>query len=621
MKRAYSAATVPFLTAGLVLLIALSCLPCAPAHAGSTTTADRIAYLGSPRYMAGVTHFPWLNPDVPKGGHIRLPAFGTFDTLNPYTVKGVNLTIASDQRMWGIDALNETLMAGGTEYLPSPDEESVVYCLLCKSVTWDSGFRWVRFDLRPDARFHDGSPITGQDALASFQLLTGQHGLPRFSDAWRAVERASSEQGSITFQLKAGANLKTVMKLGELPVMSARFWATRDFSKPLLEAPLLSGPYRVGRIQPGVSIELVRVSDFWSRDHFFYRGQYNFDSVTYDFFRDRTVAFEAFKSGSLDAWVEYIAKNWATAYDFPALQKGTIRRATLPHRIPASYQFFALNMRKSPMGLAAFRKALTLAFDFEWTNKSLFNDAYRRENSYFPNSVWGRQSPTPSEPEVVLAARLGVRIPAGDVVMPMTDGSGNDRRHIKEAARILRESGFKLTEGKLVAPDGLPVLLEFLTSQASFSRVIQPYRRNLTRLGIDTRIRVVDDAQFKRRMDRHEFDIAVISWPQAMMPGGELRLQFHSSQANVVGGYNFGGTSNREIDLVLDAIDTVDDREELKNLTSLLDRILMAGYYTIPQWYLGHHRIAWKSVLTGIAPPPYSLGFAAWHMNKQKIEP
>lgn len=602
---------------GLVLLVVNLCLPGAAALPSSASTADRIAYLGSPLHPEGTSHFPWLNPDAPKGGHVRLPAFGTFDTLNPYTVKGVNLTIASDQRMWGMDALNETLMVGGSEYLPSPDEESVVYCLICKSVTWDSGFKWVRFDIRPDARFHDGSEITGHDALTSFHLLTGQHGHPRFSDAWRAVEGATAENGSITFRLKAGANLKTVMKLGELPVMSARFWSTRDFSKPLLEAPLLSGPYRVGRIQPGVSIELVRVADFWSKDHFYYRGQYNFDSVTYDFFRDRTVAFEAFKSGGLDVWVEYIAKNWATAYDFPALQKGIIQRATLPHQIPASYQFFALNMRKSPLGTPDFRRALTLAFDFEWTNKSLFNDAYRRENSYFPNSVWGRQSPQPSASELALAKRLGVHIPAEDVVMPVTDGSGNDRRHIKEAARILRDAGFKLLEGKLVAPDGLPILLEFLTSQASFSRVIQPYRRNLLRLGIDTRIRLVDDAQFKRRMDRHEFDMAVISWPQAMMPGSELRLQFHSSQASTVGGYNFGGTSNRDVDLVLEAIDTVDDRVELKNLTSLLDRILMAGYYTIPQWYLGHHRIAWKSTLTGVAPPAYSLGFAAWHMNKQ----
>ncbi len=587
-----------------------------PFSAARSVEVDRISYLDTPRHDQTVTHLPWVNPDAPKGGDIRLPAFGTFDTLNPYTVKGVSLTFASDQRMWGIDALNETLMVGGSEYLPSPDEEASAYCLVCRSVSWDEGFRTVRFAIREEARFHDGSPMTGKDALHSFKLLTGKHGHPRFIAVWRDVSSVEADEQSISFHLKPGANLKTVMKLGELPVMSARFWATRDFSAALLEPPLLSGPYRVGKIKPGISIELVRVADFWSRDHFYYRGQFNFDSVTYDFFRDRSVAFEAFKSGSLDAWVEYIARNWATGYDFPAIRRGEIQRASLPHQIPSTYQFFALNLRRPPFDSLPFRKAMTLAFDYEWTNKVLFFGAYRRESSYFPNSLWGRQGSALSNEERILAGNLGVKVPETLVELPVTDGSGNDRTYIREAALLLKDAGFHLSDGKLVQKSGARVNIEFLTSQASFSRVIQPFRRNLARLGMESRIRLVDDAQYKLRLDRHDFDVAVASWPQAMIPGNELRLQFHSSQANTIGGYNFGGLSDPGIDRILEAIERSKGRQELKNLSSLLDRKLMAGYYTIPQWYSGQHRVAWKSVLKGVNPPPYSLGFPAWYLNK-----
>lgn len=588
---------------------------------GASQRHAAIALYGDPKYDRSATALEHTSNAAKAGGNITLPAFGTFDTLNPYSLKGVSLTVASDQRMWGIDALNETLMAGGNEYLYSPDEAQTAYCLVCEYIEFDEDYRKVSFGIDPRARFHDGTRITSEDVHTSFRLLTGDTAHPRFSDIYRDVEDVKVESvDRISFYLKPGAGRQMLFRLGELPVMSAAFWKARDFGATLNTPPLLSGPYRICDFRVGHSIDLCRVNDFWSKNHFYYRHQFNFDRVRYEFFRDRTVAFEAFKSGKLTAWVEYVAKNWATAYDFPALTAGVVKKQQIPHRIPASYQFFSLNLRRAPFNDIAFRKALTLAFDFEWTNKFLFNEAYRRENTYFPNSASGAKGlPSAEERTILLKAGVPQDHPMfRDVFeLPRTDGSGNPRPQLKEAVRLLKEAGYTLEKDQLHTPEGTPVKIEFMVDHASMTRVIQPFIRNLQKIGIKSAIRSVDETQYKARMDRFEYDITVTSLPQSQIPSYELRLFFHSSQANKRASYNYAGIQSTEIDNLLDTLGTANSLSEIYLLTSAIDRVLLWNYYTIPQWYLGHHRIAYKTLLNHPdKTPPYSLGFSAWWLNQ-----
>lgn len=597
----------------LVVSILISAL--SPAQAANRYQA--IALYGVPKYNLQSHALAHTSRDAKPGGRIVLPAFGTFDTLNPYSLKGVNLSIASDQRMWGIDALNETLMTGGNEYLYSPDEAQTSYCLICEYIEYADDYRQVSFGIHPNARFHDGSAITALDVKTSFELLTGDQAHPRFSDIYRDVEKVVMEGDQrVTFYLKTGTGRQMLFRLGELPVMSARYWATHRFGEALTTPPLLSGPYRVCDFKFGHSIELCRVEDFWSRTHLYYQQQFNFNKVRYEFFRDRTVAFEAFKSGKLTAWVEYIAKNWATAYDFPALKTGKIIKQQIPHSIPASYQFFSLNLRRPPFDDLAFRKAITLAFDFEWTNKFLFNDAYKRANTYFPNSTAGAEG-LPTDAEKALLLQSGVpeshsmfNVP---FALPRTDGLGNPRPQLKEAIALLKSAGYVLAKDQLLTPNNKPVHIEFLIDHASMSRVIQPYIRNLKKMGVRASIRSVDDSQYKSRLDKFDYDIAVTSLAQSQIPSYDLRLFFHSSQADVKASYNYGGIRNPHVDALLEKLPEADSLEEVFTITSAIDRVLLWNYYTIPQWYLGNHRIAYRANLQRPpTTPPYSLGFSAW---------
>lgn len=607
------------LSLACLFLICAGASFCAPVQAAARYQA--IALYGEPKYDSHARTLEHTSNKARVGGDIVLPAFGSFDTLNPYALKGVSLSLATDQRMWGIDMLNETLMAGGGDYLFSPDEAQSAYCLICEYIEYDEHYEKVTFALRAQARFHDGSPITATDVASSFRLLTSDGAHPRFGDIYRDVVRVEIEAPlRVSFYLKPTAGRQMLFRLGELPVISAAFWKNRDFGEALNTPPLLSGPYKVCDFRFGHSIELCRVDDFWSRDHFYYRHQFNYRKVRFEFFRDRTVAFEAFKSGKLTAWIEYVAKNWATAYDFPAMRTGNVIKQQIPHKIPATYQFFALNLRRAPFDNPAFREALTLAFDFEWTNKFLFNNAYVRENTYFPNSFAGARG-IPGEPERNLLVEAGV---APDHPMfsqafelPRTDGSGNPRPQLKRAIALLKNAGFKLHKDQLVTPEGKPVNIEFMVDHASMTRVIQPYVRNLRKIGISASIRAVDETQYKQRLDKFDYDVTVCSLPQSQIPSFDLRLYFHSSQADQKASYNYAGIKNASIDHLLEKLGEADSLERIYLVTSAIDRVLLWNYYTIPHWYLGNHRIAYqKSLGRPDSTPPYSLGFAAWWIKQ-----
>ncbi|CBL45245.1 ABC-type transport system, periplasmic component [gamma proteobacterium HdN1] len=596
-------------------LLLFGLLSCASALAFTRTNA--IALYGEPHYKAGAASFDFADPNARVGGTLTLPAFGAFDSLNAYAVKGLSLSMAADQRIWNLDMLNETLMAGSSGYLLSPDEPQSAYCLVCNYLEFDESYQWVTFGIDPRARFHDGSPITAHDVVASFRLLTQDGAHPRYFDMYRDILRVEATSNyRVTFYAKPGAGRQLLFKLGELPVMSAAFWKDRPFSDSLRVPPLLSGPYRVCRVDFGHRIELCRVENFWSRNKFFYRRQYNFERIRYEFFRDRTVAFESFKSGKLSAWVEYVAKNWATGYNFPAQRSGLVIKETIPNSLPANYQFFALNLRRAPFSDLNFRKALTLAFDFEWTNRYLFNSAYRRSTTYFPNTNYGaRGAPSPAERDLLLSA--GVE-PDHEMLstpfeLPKTDGSGNPRPQLKMALALLKASGYHLKNSQLYTQTGKAVWIEFLVDHPSMTRVVLPFIRNLKKIGIGATVRTVDEAQYKARMDHFNYDVTVTSFAQAQIPSYELRSYFHSSQANTQGSYNYSGIRNPVLDHLLERLAVAQSLEEIHTITAAMDRVLLWNYYTVPQWYLGSFRIAhWARLQRPATTPPLSLGFPGW---------
>jgi microcin C transport system substrate-binding protein len=377
----------PFL---LTLSLALSF--CANA---SITESHGYAQFGVLKYPASFTHFDWVNPEAPKGGTLRMMAFGTFDTLNPYTFKGSSPVSTGNFLQYGVNELNEPLMVGTGQYDPSGDEPTSSYGLIAQSVEYSEDRSWVVFNLRPQARFHDGKPITAYDVAFSYRTLL-KDGHPQYRTALQEVQRVDIlNRHRIRFVFKRSGNPLLILRLGELPVLPQHYWKDRDFKATTFEPPLGSGPYRITRVQPGRQLVFERVKDYWGKDLPVNRGKYNFDRVEVEFYRDSDVAFEAFKAGEFDIYIEHQAKNWANGYDFPAVASGQVIKAQIPHRIPTQTQGLFMNTRRAAFADIRVREALGLLFNFEWTNRTLFSDAYDRSTSYYPTANFPRRACRP----------------------------------------------------------------------------------------------------------------------------------------------------------------------------------------------------------------------------------
>jgi microcin C transport system substrate-binding protein len=600
-----------------LLSLLLSLALCVPAFA-TISESHGYAQFGTLKYPASFTHFDWVNPDAPKGGTIRVMAFGTFDTLNPYTFKGSSPSSTPNFAQYGIGELNEPLMAGTGQYDPSGDEAASSYGLIAKSVEYSEDRSWVVFNLRPEARFNDGKPVTAYDVAFSYRTLLKQ-GHPQYRTSLQEVARVDIlGRHRIRFVLKRAGNSLLILRLGELPVLPQHYWKDRDFKATTFEAPVTSGPYQITEINPGRSLVFERVKDWWGKDLPVNRGKYNFDRMEVEFYRDADVAFEAFKAGEFDFYIEHQAKNWANGYRFPAIKRGDVIRAQIPHQIPTQTQGLFMNSRRDAFADSKVREAMGLMLDFEWTNRTLFNDAYTRATSYFPNSEFAA-SGKPEGKEWLLLAVFRDQLPPSlftePFTVPKTQGNGIPRETLRRALGLLADAGWKLNGQRLQNAKGEPLRFELLLVNPNLERILQPYVENLASIGIQAHLRTVDRAQYKQRLDQFDFDMILMTLQQNLSPGLEQWQYFHSSQANVKGSKNYAGVRSPVVDSLLESLLAAQTRDEQVAATRALDRVLLSQHYMIPNWYLNYHRLAYRNRFAFVTTPPYTLGLRAWWLK------
>lgn len=592
-----------------LLSLLLAALLAGAAGAAEVTRSHGIAMHGELKYGPDFRHFEYANPDAPKGGDVRLHAVGAFDSLNLYILKG--------DPAQGLGGTVDPLM------VQSNDEPFSMYGLVAESVEVPEDRSWITFHLRPEARFHDGTPITADDVVFTFETLR-EDGHPFYRSYYKDVAGVRKlGPRAVRFDFGDSDNPELPLILGQLPVLPKAYWEERDFSKTTLEPPLGSGPYRVKEVEPGRSITYERVEDYWARDLPVARGRDNFDTLRYDYYRDATVTLEAFKAGEYDFRLETTAKDWATAYDFPALRAGLVKREEIHHERPQGMQAYFMNTRRELFQDRRVRRALGYAFDFEWTNRNIFNGAYTRTRSYFSNSELAARG-LPGEAEREILAPYRDRLPPEVFTQvyepPSTDGSGNNRANLRTAIRLLKEAGWTFEERTLVHGEtGEPFAFEILLVNPMFERVTLPFVRNLERLGIDARVRVVDATQYQNRLDNFDFDMVVGAVGQSLSPGNEQHNMWHSSQADVPGSNNLAGVRDPVVDALVEKLIRSPDRETLVNRTRALDRVLLWGHYVIPHWHIAHYRVAyWDKFDRPEVAPRYDLGFDTWWVDPDK---
>ncbi|KIH85816.1 extracellular solute-binding protein [Pseudomonas batumici] len=585
-----------FLSAGGLLFSAL---------AGTAVAAPQHAltlYNEPPKYPADFRHFDFVNPDAPKGGTFRQSTMGGFDSLNPFITKGVPAD--------GLDLIYDTLMRHGL------DEPFTEYGLVAEKIEKAPDNSWVRFYLRPEARFHDGHPMRAEDVVFSFQTLI-KDGAPLYRTYYADVDEAIAEDPlRVLFKFKRTTNRELPLILGQLPVLPKHWWANRDFNKGNLELPLGSGPYKLAEVKAGRSVRYERVKDYWAKDLPVNRGFYNFDFMTLDDYRDNTVALEALKAGQFDYWLENSAKNWANAYNTPAVAQGRLIKEQIPNRNPTGMQGFVYNLRKPMFQDIRVREALSLLFDFEWTNKQLFNGAYHRTRSYFENSEMAATG-LPDAEQLAILEPLRGRIPEqvfSQAFEPsVCDASGMIRPQQRRAYQLLLEAGWRIVDDKMVDAQGKPVSIEFLLTQTDFERVLLPFKRNLADLGIDLVIRRVDVSQYINRLRSRDFDMVVGSFPQSNSPGNEQREFWKSSSADKPGSRNLMGLKDPAVDELVEALIDSDSRQSLVEHARALDRVLQWGYYVIPNWHIKTWRVAyWDHIGHPKVSPAYDIGLYTW---------
>lgn len=590
--------------AGSLLLTCLS-LPVLAAPQHALTLYDE-----PPKYPASFKHFDYVNPDTPKGGTFRQSGFGGFDSLNPFINKGV----AAEN----VGSIYDTLMR------QSLDEPFTEYGLVAGKIEKAPDNSWVRFYLRPEARFHDGHPMRADDVVWTFNTLVSQ-GAPLYKVYYGDVAEVIAEDPlKVLFKFKHKNNRELPLILGQLPVLPKHWYENREFNRGNLEIPLGSGPYRVAEVKAGRSVRFERVKDYWAKDLPINRGMFNFDVMTFDYYRDSTVALEALKAGQFDYNLEMAAKNWANAYNVPAVREGRLIKEELPNGNPTGMQGFVFNLRKPMFQDVRVRKALSLLLDYEWTNKQLFNGAYTRTSSYFENSDMAATQPaTPDELKILEPLRGKIPEQAFTEVFknPVSDGSGMIREQQRQAYKLLQEAGWKIVDDKMVDAQGKPVVIEFLLAQTEFERVLLPFKRNLADLGIELTLRRVEVPQYINRLRSRDFDMIVSGFPQSSSPGNEQREFWTSGAADNPGSRNFIGLRDPAIDQLVEQLINADSRQSLINHARALDRVLQWGYYVIPNWHIKTWRVAyWNHIGHPKVSPKYDVGIDTWWI-KPDVKP
>jgi microcin C transport system substrate-binding protein len=586
------------------------------AHAEEPAWRHGLSLLGDVKYPPDFPHFDYVNPQAPKGGRVRLFATGTFDSLNPFTYKGNPAGLVRTT----VDSLTKAAV----------DEPSSEYGLVAEAVRHPDDHAWVAYRLRPDARFHDGSPITPDDVVWSMTSLKLAN--PQSAFYYKNVEKAEQTgEREVTFVFAVKGNRELPYIVGQLQVLPRRWWEGKDdkgrqrnLNETTLEAPLGSGAYRIGEMKPGVSISARRVPDYWGANLPVNVGQDNFEEITVVYFRDDTVALEAFKSDQYDYRAENISKNWATAYNFPAVKRGDVVREEIPLKNVEGMQAFVFNLRRDKFKDRRVRLAFNYAFDFEWSNVNLFYGQYRRSNSYFSNSELAAAD-LPGPEELALLEPLRGEIPEDVFTTPYTNpvnATPQDRRkNLRTALQLLGEAGWTTgPDGKLANAKGEVFEVEFLLNSPTWERIVLPYIEQLKLLGVQSLVRSVDDAQYERRRQNFDYDIIVDGWGQSLSPGNEQREFWGSEAADRPGSSNFLGLKDAAVDRLVDAVIFAKSRAELIAATRALDRVLLWNHFVVPMWHIPYERVArWDRFGRPEKLPDYSVGFPdIWWFDEAK---
>ena len=574
-----------------------------PAHA--------IAMHGTPKYNSEFRHFDYVNPKAPKGGVIRQSALRTFNTFNPYTIKG--------DAVVGLGFIYESLMT-------SPQDEAFTeYGLIAQTIEVPKDRSWATFTLRKEARWHDEKPVTVEDVIWSLETLK-KKGRPFYRFYYRDVTKVEKVgERKVKFTFGSTENRELPLIIGQLPILPKHYWEKRKFDKTTLEPPLGSGPYKIKSFEPGRAIVYERVKNYWGAQLPVNIGRFNADRIRFDYYRDATVALEAFKAGDYDFRLENTSKTWATGYNSPAFKQGYYKKLEIRHQNPTGMQGFVFNTRKKLFQNPIVRQALAFAFDFEWTNKNLFYGQYARTNSFFSNSELA-SSGLPSKVELKILKPLKKIIPPEVFTQtyypPGTDGTGRIRKQLREARKLLQKAGWIVRNGKLVNKNFQePFKFEILLISPAFERIVLPFVRNLKRLGIEASVRTVDTAQYRKRTDDFDFDMVVSTFGQSLSPGNEQREFWGSAAAMRPGSRNLAGIQSSVIDGLIELVISAPDRKSLVTRTRALDRVLLWNHYVIPHWHIQSFRVAfWDKFGRPPKTPIYGLAFDAWWVDKNKSD-
>jgi len=588
-----------------------------PVVAVEETETHGISSFGDLKYPSDFKHLEYVDVNAPKGGlfsqigpsRIYNQNFLTFNSLNSYILKG--------------DAAQGMQLTFAALMQASGDEPDGMYGLAARAVRISADRLTYRYLLRPEARFHDGTKLTAHDVAFSLKLLK-EKGHPIIGQMTRDFLSAEAEDDMTVVLKFAPKRARDVpLFVAALPIFSRTYYSTRNFEETTLEPPLGSGPYKVGRFETGRYIEYDRIKDWWGADLPISRGQHNFDTVRFEFYRDRDVGFEGFTAKNYLFREEFTARTWATRYEFPALKDGRVKQAILPDDTPSGGQGWFMNTRREKFKNRTLREAIIHAFDFEWTNKTIMYGAYKRTFSVFQNSSMTAEG-KPDEAELALLAPFRGKVPDevfGEPFMPpVSDGSGQDRALLRKASQLLQQAGYPIKDGKRVDPKGEPVTFEFLIDEPTFQPHHMPFIKNLATIGIDATLRLVDPVQYRKRVDEFDYDVTVERFNFSTTPGDSLRSYFSSQSANMPGSYNRAGIADPVVDALIEKIIGADTRGELTIACRALDRVIRAGRYWIPHWYLAAHRIAYWDVF-GFPPkkPGFTRGIPeTWWYDKDK---
>lgn len=571
-----------------------------------------IAMHGQVALPADYTHFPYVNPQVKKGGKISYGVVGTFDSLNPFVIKGMRTTARG---VWDPEYGNlfyEALMQR------SSDEPFSLYGLLAESVEWDEERSFIQFNLNPKAHWHDGKPVTAEDLIFSFNLLA-EKGRPPYNKRLGVVakmEQVGERSVRFTFNEKANRETPLILALS-MPILPKHAVDPATFEQTSLAIPVASGPYKIKSILPGEKIVWQRDPDYWGKDIPSKVGVDNYDEISVTYFLQDSTLFEAFKKGDVDVYPDGDANHWDRAYDFPAVQKGDVVKEVFKPGLPSGMLGFVFNTRRPIFTDVRVREALSLAFDFEWMNKTLYDNAFQRTQSFWQNSKLGAYGNAADARELALLGpakdKIDPEILAGTYTMPVTDASGSDRKVLREAVGLLKEAGYAIQGGKMVDAAGKPLAFEVMTQNAGQEKMAVAFQRALKMIGIEMAIRTVDDAQYQARSNSFDYDMIIKAYTSSLSPGAEQVNRWGSASKDAQGSFNYAGVADPDIDRMIDALMNARTQEDFQAAVRAYDRLLVDGHYVVPLYHLGEQWVAhWKRIARPEQVPLYGYQLPTW---------